>query len=163
MSKSNVIVLFVVQQGLSSSEAAQKFGVSKRWVNKVLAKYPSGDLKAVQPLSKKPRASPTRTSEAMEDCIVVLRLELTAAGCDADPASIAARLRMAKKKPPAISTIRRIVDKHQLIVPQLKKRPRSSYIRFEAQHPYETWQSDFTHWKLADDAEVEILNFLGDH
>ena len=42
MSKSNVIVLPVVQQGLSASEAAKKFGVSKRWVNILLAKYRSG-------------------------------------------------------------------------------------------------------------------------
>lgn len=70
---------------------------------------------------------------------------------------------MAKKKPPAISTIRRIQHKHQLIVPQPKKRPRSSWISFEAQQPNETWQSDFTHWKLADDTDFERLNFLGDH
>lgn len=163
MSKSNVIVLSVVQQGLSSSQAAEKFGVSRRWVNKLLVKYHSGGLKAVQPLSKKPNTSPKRTSQAMEDRIVKLRLELTEAGFDAGPASIAARLRMAKKKPPAISTIRRILHKHQLIVPQPKKRPRSSYIRFEAQQPNETWQSDFTHWKLADGTDVEILNFLDDH
>ena len=99
----------------------------------------------------------------MEDRIVKLRLELTAAGFDAGPASIAARLRMAKKKPPAIATIRRILHNHQLIVPQPKKRPRSSYMRFEAEQPNETWQSDFTHWKLADDTDVEILNFLDDH
>ena len=163
MSKSNVIVLSVVQQGISSSEAAQRFGVSKRWGNTLLARYHSGSRKVVQPLSKKPRSSPKRTSEAMEDRIVKLRLELTAAGFDAGPASIAARLRMAKKKPPGISTIRRILHKHQLIVPQPRKRPRSSYIRFEAQQPNETLQSDFTHWKLADDTDVEILNFLDDH
>lgn len=163
MSKSNVIVLSVVQQGLSSSQAAEKFGVSKRWVNKLVAKYHSGGLKAVQPLSKKPKTSPQRTSEAMEDRIVKLRLELTAAGFDAGPASIAARLRLSRRKPPAISTIRRILHKHQLIVPQPKKRPRSSYIRFEAAQPNETWQSDFTHWKLADGTDVEILNFLDDH
>lgn len=70
---------------------------------------------------------------------------------------------MAKKKPPASSTIRRILHKHQLIFPQPRKRPRSSYIRFEAQQPSETWQTDFTHWKLAGDTDVEILNFLDDH
>lgn len=156
-------MLSIVQQGLSSAEAAIKFGVSKRWVNKLLAKYRSGGLQAVQPLSKRPKSSPRRTSQAMENRIVKLRLELTAAGFDSGPASIAARLKMAKKKPPAISTIRRILHKHQLIVPQPKKRPRSSYIRFEAHQPNETWQSDFTHWQLADGTDVEILNFLDDH
>lgn len=163
MSKSNAIVLSVVQQRLSASEAARKFGVSKRWVNKLIAKYRQGGLEALKPLSKAPKRKPRKTPQAIEDRIVKLRLELAAQGFDAGPASIAARLKLAGKKPPAISTIRRILHKHQLIVPQPKKRPRNSYIRFEASQPNETWQSDFTHWQLADGTDVEILNFLDDH
>jgi hypothetical protein len=29
--------------------------------------------------------------------------------------------------------------------------------------PNETWQSDFTHWRLADGGDVEIINWLDDH
>ncbi len=47
--------------------------------------------------------------------------------------------------------------------PQPRKRPRSSYTRFEAAQPNETWQSDVTHWRLADVTDVEILNWLDDH
>ena len=36
-------------------------------------------------------------------------------------------------------------------------------MRFEADQPNETWQSDFTHWPLADGTDVEILNWLDDH
>ena len=36
-------------------------------------------------------------------------------------------------------------------------------MRFEAQLPNECWQSDVTHWRLADDTEVEIVNFIDDH
>lgn len=114
-------------------------------------------------MSKRPARSPNKTPPPLENRIVALRLDLVAAGFDAGPASIAARLRLAGKKPPAISTIRRILHKHQLIVPQPKKRPRNSYIRFEAAQPNETWQSDFTHWQLEDGTHVEILNFLDDH
>jgi hypothetical protein len=49
------------------------------------------------------------------------------------------------------------------ITPQPRKRPRTSYIRFQAEQPNETWQSDFTQWRLADGTDVEILNFLDDH
>ena len=138
MSKSNVIVASVVQQGLSSALAAEQFGVSKRWVNKLVAKYHSGGLKALEPLSKRPRKSPNKTSSAMEDRIVALRLELVEAGFDAGPASIAARLKLSGRKAPATSTIRRILNKQQLLVSQPNKRPRSSYIRFEADQPNET-------------------------
>ncbi|MBW0018312.1 MAG: hypothetical protein JO236_12320 [Mycobacterium sp.] len=64
---------------------------------------------------------------------------------------------------PSTSTIRRILDHHGLITPQPRKRPKSSYIRFEAAQPNQCWQSDFTHWSLADGAELEILNWLDDH
>ncbi len=56
-----------------------------------------------------------------------------------------------------------ILTRAGLITPEPRKRPRSSYVRFEAAQPNETWQSDFTHWRLADGTDIEILNWLDDH
>jgi len=64
---------------------------------------------------------------------------------------------------PAVSTIWRIVHRHGLITPQPHKRPRSSFIRFQAALPNELWQTDATHWQLADGRSCEILNMLDDH
>jgi transposase InsO family protein len=55
-----------------------------------------------------------------------------------------------------------------LVTPHPKKRPRSSYVRFEADMPNECWQADFTHYRLArrkgkEGLDVEILTFLDDH
>jgi transposase InsO family protein len=61
------------------------------------------------------------------------------------------------------STIRRILHHHALITPQPRKRPKSSYIRFQAEQPNECWQCDFTHWTLSDGSDVEILHWLDDH
>jgi hypothetical protein len=36
-------------------------------------------------------------------------------------------------------------------------------VRFVAEQPNQRWQLDITHWALADDSEVEILNLLDDH
>jgi hypothetical protein len=36
-------------------------------------------------------------------------------------------------------------------------------VRFEAQLPNECWQADTTHWHLADESDVEILNVIDDH
>ncbi|MDD9372412.1 MAG: DDE-type integrase/transposase/recombinase, partial [Acidimicrobiales bacterium] len=47
--------------------------------------------------------------------------------------------------------------------PAPRKRPKSSYIRFAADQPNERWQADFTHWWLADQTHVEILDWLDDH
>ncbi|MDY6996907.1 MAG: integrase core domain-containing protein, partial [Actinomycetota bacterium] len=40
--------------------------------------------------------------------------------------------------------------------------PKSSYRRFEAAQPNQCWQSDFTHWALADGTDTEILSWLDD-
>ena len=52
------------------------------------------------------------------------------------------------------------------MTPEPKKKPKSSYIRFQAAMPNETWQSDFTHYPLTDTdgfpKGVEIITWLDD-
>src|SRR6185312_2764960 len=43
------------------------------------------------------------------------------------------------------------------------KRPRSSWHFFEADQPNERWQTDVTHWRLADGSDGEILDQIDDH
>ena len=52
---------------------------------------------------------------------------------------------------------------HRSGTPEPQQRPRSSYIRFEADQPNECWQADFTHHRLADSTDVEILCWIDDH
>jgi transposase InsO family protein len=163
MSKPRVIVLSVVQQRLSISEAAARFGVSRQWVHVLLARYRDGGLDAVEPRSHRPRSNPQQTAPELAARIVAIRRELIARGLDAGPLTIAARLRGEDQHVPSTSTIRRILHAAGLVSPEPRKRPRSSYRRFEAAQPNECWQSDFTHWALADGTDVEILNWLDDH
>ena len=87
-----------------------------------------------------------------------------AAGHDAGPQTIAHHLaERLTQSPPSRSTIWRILRRHGLITPQPHKRPRSSFVRFEAALPNERWQADATDWHLADGVKVEILNFVDDH
>ncbi|MGA5764841.1 DDE-type integrase/transposase/recombinase [Nonomuraea bangladeshensis] len=60
------------------------------------------------------------------------------------------------------ATISRYPTRHGLVAPEPKQRPRSSCIRFQAQMPNETWQADFTHYRLADGSDAEILSWLDD-
>ena len=83
-----------------------------------------------------------------------LRLQLTKDGLDAGPVTIAWHLERDGHRPPSTSTIRRILHAAGLVVPEPRKRPRSSYHRFVAAQPNECWQSDFTHWRLADGTDV---------
>ena len=163
MSKARVIVLSVVEQGMSKTDAARKFGVSRRWVHTLVDRYNTGGLDALEPRSRKPHTSRSATPAEIRERIIHHRQSLTTDGLDAGPVTIAWHLEQEGLTPPAISTIRRIITAAGLVTPEPAKRPRSSYVRFEADQPNETWQSDFTHWALADGTNIEILNWLDDN
>ena len=163
MSKARVIVLSVAHQGLSKAQAARKFGVSWQWVHTLVTRYEADGVDALEPRSRRPSTNSRRTPEPIRDRIVELRQQLVADGLDAGPVTIAWHLNREGLTTPAVSTIRRIITSAGLVTPEPKKRPRASYTRFAADQPNETWQSDFTHWALADGTDTEILNWLDDH
>ncbi len=163
MSRARVAVLKIVSKQLTVTAAAAEYGFSRRHLHRLLARYRDGGLDAVEPRSRAPRTSPHRVPPEVAERIVQLRIELTASGLDAGPVTLAWHLEQENLTAPSTSTIRRILHAAGLIIPEPRKRPRSSYLRFEAAQPNETWQSDFTHWRLADGTDVEILNWLDDH
>jgi transposase InsO family protein len=163
MSKHQVAVLKVVSAQLSVTAAAAQCGISRGHLHRLLRRYREGDLEAIEPQSRRPHASPQRTSVAVRDRIVELRTDLVAHGLDAGPATIAWHLEREGLPVPSTSTIRRVLHGAGLVTPEPHKRPRSSWIRFEAAAPNALWQSDFTHWRLADGAEAEIISWLDDH
>jgi transposase InsO family protein len=128
-----------------------------------VGRFRDGGYDAIEPRSRAPKRIPHRTPDALEDEIVTLRKELLELGVDAGAQTIASHLELRNGSAPSVSTIWRVLRRRGFVVPQPHKRPRSSWIRFEAQLPNECWQSDVTHWRLADGAEVEIVNFLDDH
>ena len=163
MSKERVIVLSVVQQHLSKAETARRYNISWRWVHILVTRYQTCGWEAVEARSRRPHRNSRAVNDELRERICTLRCELQAAGLDHGPVSIAARLQQEGLRPPAFSTIRRILTAAGLITPEPKKRPKSSYRRFQADQPNECWQSDFTHWQLADGTGVEIINWLDDH
>jgi transposase InsO family protein len=163
MSRARVAVLQVVSNQLSVTAAAAEHGISRRHLHRLLARYREGGLDALQPRSRRPKTTPIATPEEVRARVIELRLQLTADGLDAGPVTIAWHLEREGHTPPAPATISRILKHAGLVTPQPRKRPRSSYIRFQAEQPNEMWQSDFMHSQLADGTDVEILNWLDDH
>jgi transposase InsO family protein len=163
MSRARVAVLQIVSHQLSVTSAAAEYGFSRRHLHRLLVRYGEGGLEAVEPRSRRPRTTPFAVPEKVRERVIELRSQLTADGLDAGPVTIAWHLEQEGFKPPAPATISRILQRAGLIIPAPRKRPRSSYTRFEAAQPNEMWQSDFIHWRLADGTDVEILNWLDDH
>jgi transposase InsO family protein len=163
MDLARYVVEAVVLEGRSYREVAAAHGVSKSYVGKVVARFCSGGYDAIEPRSRAPKRIPHRTPEELEDEIVELRKELMELGVDAGALTIHYHLCQRQARVPSVSTIWRVLRRRGFVVPQPHKRPRSSWIRFEAQLPNECWQSDVTHWRLGDGTEVEIVNFIDDH
>lgn len=162
MSKNKVIVEAVLA-GQSHGSVARQYGISTVWVGKLVARWRAGGWDAVEKKSTRPRSNPNATRDDTVARIVALRQELTATGLDAGPVTIAAHLEREGWSVPSAATIWRILNRAGLVTPEPRKRPKRSYLRFEADLPNECWQSDFTHWPLADGTDVEILTWLDDH
>jgi transposase InsO family protein len=163
MSKARAIITAVTVEGVSQAEAARRFGVSRSWVSKLMARYRTEGEAAFEPRSRRPRTSPNRVADVVNDLIVNLREQLTSDGLDAGPVTIQWHLQADHGIDVSVSTIRRRLVAAGLVEPAPKKRPKSSYVRFEAALPNETWQSDFTHIYLADGTDTETITWLDDH
>jgi len=163
MSRARVAVLKVVVSRSSVTEVAAEYGFSRRHLTRLVAAYRAGGLDALEPRSRRPLSNPAATPVGVRERVIELRLELVGSGLDAGPETIRWHLEREGLRVLSTSTIRRILHQAGLIKPEPRKRPRSSYLRFEAAQPNECWQSDVTHWRLADGTDVEILNWLDDH
>lgn len=163
MSLARVVVTAVIVEGRSKTQVARDYGVARSWVYELLKRFEAEGEAAFEPRSRKPHSNPRTTSAEVEERILFWRRHLADQGFDAGAHTIAYHLGLELGRAPAISTIWKILSRNGLIVASPKKRPRSSYTRFEASQPNETWQTDFTHWKLRNGRGIEILNFIDDH
>lgn len=157
------IVDAVVLEGRSYGEVARAHGVSKSWVAKLVWRFKAGGYEAITPRARIAKTIPNRTSTAVQDQIIELRKRLLEAGFDGGAHTISHHLALITEHVPSVSTIHRVLVRRGFVTPEPHKRPRSSWHRFEADLPNECWQSDVTHWRLADDSEVEIINFIDDY
>jgi transposase InsO family protein len=163
VSKARLVITAVVVEGRSQTEVARDYHVSKGWVSKLLARYRAEGDAAFEPRSRRPRNSPNRTPDDTVALILAIRDRLVADGHDAGADKIIWHLAHDHHVRVSRPTVHRILSRQGRISPQPNKRPRSSYIRFQAELPNEMWQADFTHWRLADASEVEILCWIDDH
>ncbi len=163
MELARYVVEAVVLEGRSCREVGRAYGVSKSWVAKLVGRYREGGYEAIGPRSRAPNRIPHRTPDELEDQIVALRKELSEQGLDAGAETIHHHLGLRRTDVPSVSTIWRVLRRRGFVTPQPHKRPRSSWVRFEAQLPNQCWQSDVTHWRLAGGTEAHIVNFLDDH
>ena len=157
------LVITAVLAGSSQSEVARTYGVSQGWISRLMTRYRTEGEAAFEPRSRAPRTSPSATASPTVDLVLGLRKKLSEAGLDAGADTIDWHLRHHHRTELSRATINRILVRAGAVVADPSKRPKSSYLRFEAAQPNETWQSDFTHYRLAGGTDAEILTWIDDH
>lgn len=163
MSKAKLVITAITRLGLTQAEAAQQYGVSQPTVSRWMARYRAEGEAAFEPRSRRPSSNPRAISDDVIEAVTAERDRLVASGHDAGPDTIAWHLQRAGITAPSRATIARILTRSGRVRPEPKKKPRSAYIRFEADQPNQCWQSDFTHTTLQAGRDVEVITWLDDH
>jgi transposase InsO family protein len=168
-----VVSMKVISSVIAKAEGAEvnvarvcaQAGVSRQFFSDQLARYRCGGLEGLEPKSRRPLSSPNATGLEVQERIVKLRKELSDAGLDHGATTIQWHLGRAtdlNAPVPAVSTIHRILVERGQVTAQPKKRPKTSWRRFEAPRPNEWWQIDAMDWVIATGL-VKIFNVVDDH
>jgi hypothetical protein len=138
--------------------------ISRQTFYKWRRRFAEGGVDGLAERSRRPISSPAATPADVEELIVLKRKELAGDGADHGPDSIRwALLADGAARAPSRATIARVLTRRGLVVPAPKKRPRASLHRFVYARPNECWQSDWTHYTLADGSPVAIAGSMDDH
>jgi transposase InsO family protein len=148
------------------TQVCAELGISRDTYYRYQRRFAADGLAGLQPRSRAPKTSPTRTGEPMTTLIVTTRKELEREGWDNGALSIHARLQHdGVDEVPSARTIHRVLVRQGLVEPEPRKRPRSSYRRFVFPATDDCWQVDAFEHTLADPAAsvVVVFEILDDH
>ncbi|MGW3608174.1 IS481 family transposase [Micromonospora sp. NPDC005161] len=151
-----------VEAGLSVTEVAERFGVSRQAVHRWLGWYRGHGLDGLAERSHRPHAHPAQTPAEVEAVICELRrnhprwgqrrlhYELGRRDC---PGPV-----------PSLSTIYRVLVRHGLVDPTPRRRRREDYRRWQRERPMELWQLDIVGGiRLGDGGEAKVVTGVDDH
>lgn len=137
----------------------RRFGISPQTAYKWLGRYQAEGVAGLVDRPRRPRESPTRTNQAMEQAVLDLRAKHPTWG----GRKLRARLRaLGHEGVPSASTITAILHRHGRIDPaeSAKHRP---FQRFERPTPNDLWQMDFKGYFPLSSGHCHPLTVLDDH
>jgi len=137
-------------------------GITPKTFYELRRRYLEGGLEGLLPRSRRPHRSPNATAPSLVSAVLDKRLARISEGLDAGARSIRWSLEDDGWECPSERTIHRILVTHDLVEPQPRKRPRSSYKRFASPWANGCWQMDGHDRTLADDTEVVVLRVQDD-
>jgi transposase InsO family protein len=154
-------VLAVIRDGLTVTEVAKAFGVSRQSVYAWMKRYEQGGLTALAEQSHQPKYSPLQMPPEIEARVLELRRLHPRWG----QVTLHYKLKKEGVSPlPSLSAIYRSLLRHRLIEPKATRKKLVTYKRWERGRPMELWQMDIVGGILLEDGtECKILTGVDDH
>jgi transposase InsO family protein len=153
------ILLTPQRDGISVAAACRRYGISRQSFYEYRRRLWSEGVPALQPRSTRPTTSPSRTASEVEALIVKLRVDNPRWGARTLHTKL---VQAGLARPPVVSTIHRVLQRHGLVVAQEHRAPKK-WKRFERHAPNDLWQIDGTMVALADGSKAWIVDLLDDH
>jgi transposase InsO family protein len=150
-----------VRAGVPVTEVAARSGVSRQCVHAWIRRYDEGGLGALADRSRRPQSCPHQVSAEIEAAVCEMRREHPKWG----PLRLAHELGKAGVVPaPSRMSAYRVLVRHGLIEPGARRRPKSSYRRWERDEPMALWQLDIIGGVfLASGTEAKVVTGVDDH
>jgi putative transposase len=123
-----------------------------------------GPAAALEPRSRRPKASPSKLSDETARQAIGVRAALEQSGLDHGPISVHEKMRSLGMVPvPSVASLARIFRDAQVARFEPKKKPRASYRRFVYPAPNACWQLDATEYILSAGRKCVIFQLIDDH
>jgi transposase InsO family protein len=154
-------VMEVLRDGLTVTEVADRYGVSRQAVHSWLRRYAGGGLDGLADRSHRPRRCPHQMPAQVEARLCELRRRHPHWG----QRRLAHELvRDGVDPPPGLTSIYRALVRNGLIQPRPRRRTKADYRRWERDRPMELWQLDIMGgvW-LASAQELKVVTGIDDH
>ena len=154
-------VLEVLNDGVSVTDVARRYGVARQTVHEWLGKYASEGLRGLADRSSRPLSCPHQMDPVLEARVVEMRRAHPGWG----PRTILFWLGREGIEPlPGRTSVERCLVRHGLVTPQARRRKRSDYKRWERSRAMELWQMDIVGGvRIVDGSEAKIVSGIDDH
>ncbi|MBZ4509180.1 IS481 family transposase [Mycobacterium avium subsp. hominissuis] len=154
-------VMAVISDGLSVSQAAEKFGVARQTLHRWLARYEAAGLEGLVDRSHRPVSCPHQMPAIVEAAVLELRRSRPYWG----PRRLVFELAKRGVHPvPSESAVYRALVRAGLIDPSVRDRRSRKWKRWERGAPMELWQLDIVGgFPLADGTSAKALTGIDDH
>ncbi|WP_336116585.1 IS481 family transposase [Streptomyces sp. PTD9-10] len=159
--------VLAVLAGATVTEVAASLGVSRQTVSGWKSRYEASGLAGLADRSRRPASCPHQASAEVEAAVCELRRKHPRWG----PRRIAHVLERSGAVAPVPSrmTVYRILVRHGLVEPGVRRRKRSDYKRWQRDRPMQLWQMDIVGGVMLVDAvtgeltEAKVVTGVDDH